>query len=186
MNRKYKLKKFLLKSISISWLSLMLLSLNASFAFSQEISLEELFSHSQDFGGKTITTSGEVIGHPLKEDKSVWVNITSGNFHLGIFVLDKNSLESIKYWGKHQQRGDIISAKGIFYDECLKHQISDLHLVSFEVLEQGAIIEDSVSPLKVSIAYTLSIICLTMSLIYLIKVRHDKSKAKSKTYAGKI
>ncbi|MBN3040458.1 MAG: hypothetical protein JW867_04965 [Candidatus Omnitrophica bacterium] len=157
----------------IFYLGIVFLSFNAQ---AQSVSLSELFSRVGDFDAKEIEVYGEVIGSPLKSDKGIWINISSGNNHLGVFLIDEKKIKDITHWGGYGQKGDFIKVKGTFNANCPLHQTSDLHLNQLEIISSGVKTYDLVSDLKRNLAIFLLLICLTMSLIYFIKERHRSKK----------
>jgi len=142
--------------------------------YAQSASLGDILAHPDNFIGKEVQIEGEVIGEPLNDPAGVWINISTKEQQIGVFVDNERKIEEITYWGSYSTTGDQVRVKGIFYKECLDHQISDIHLKSLELLGKGYKNEYTVSPGKVKLAKILSLICLVMALIYLIRLKYGK------------
>lgn len=156
------------------------LLLALAFSFSafcvgaQSSSLDEVLVVPDSFDSKTVEIEGEVIGEVLLSDSGAWINIKDESYNIGIFAQKASEFTGIKHWGSHRQQGDRIKVKGVFSKDCPLHQISDLHLESFEVIKQGYARNIEASPQKKKAATNLFIICLTTAVIYLIKVKYGK------------
>ena len=137
-------------------------------------SLEEILSNPKDYDGKSVIVEAEVVGEVLGNDQGGWINILEQGYNIGIFSSSKDMFFPIKHWGSYKEKGDIIRIEGVFYEDCLQHNISDIHLESLKIISPGFRKEDIVSSNKKKIAIGLFIICLTVNLIYLIKVRHER------------
>lgn len=144
------------------------------FAYAENISLEDIFAFPEEFSEKEVQIEGEVIGEPLNDPGGIWLNISTGSQQIGVFVFDKEKIEEITYWGSYEETGDHVRIKGIFYKECPDHQISDIHLGSLEIIREGYRNEYPISPQKQQLAKILSIICLAIAFIYLIKLKYGK------------
>jgi len=160
-----KIKSLLLAGILI---------LSGSFAWAQSTPLEEILTHPDEFDSKMVEVEGEAVGEVLFTDKGAWINIKDSSYNIGVFSEKKGAFEGIKYWGCYGQEGDWVKIKGIFNKDCLLHQVSDLHLQSFEVKKRGHIKKRKVSSEKRKAATKLFIICLTTAVIYFIKLKYGK------------
>ncbi len=145
-----------------------------SFAWAENASLEDIFTSPQEFSGQQVQIEGEVIGEALRDARGVWINISSGSSQIGVFSSDKSIAERITHWGSYKETGDQVSVKGIFYKECPDHQISDLHLERLEIIQEGYRNEYIISSQKKQLAKILSMICLAIAFIYLIKIKYGK------------
>ena len=142
--------------------------------YAENTSLEAIFASPEIFSGAEVQIEGEVIGEPLNDDKGVWFNLSTGSKQIGIFVSDKEIIEVITYWGSYKDTGDQVRVRGTFYKECPDHQISDLHLASLDIIRKGHSNKYFISDKKQLLAKILSIICLTIAVIYLIKLKYGK------------
>lgn len=149
-------------------------ALLASFAYAENASLKDILASPSNFTGKEVQIEGEVIGEPLNDEAGAWVNVSTGEEQIGVFFEDKDRIEEISYWGDYSTTGDQIRVIGVFYKDCLDHQISDLHLKSLKIIHKGYKNEYAISPWKEQLAKILSMICLAMALIYFIKLRYGK------------
>jgi len=153
---------------------LLFLILATPFAYAKASVLEAILAFPDRFDQREVQIEGEAIGESLNDAQGVWLNISTGSQQIGVFSSDKSVIERITHWGSYQETGDRVRVKGIFYKECPDHQISDVHLGSLEILREGYRNEYPISPQKRRIAKILSIICLTIAFIYLIKLKYGK------------
>lgn len=143
--------------------------------YERKITLEDVLTRPEEFDNKTVIIEGEVIGEPLGIRQSgVWLNLSAGGYNLGVFLQNKEILEKIKYWGSYKEKGDYVKIEGVFNKDCKQHQERDFHLSNLEIVERGFFREGSVAILKIRMAIMSFIICLTMALIYFIKVRYAR------------
>jgi len=153
---------------------LLLMASTTSFAWAENDSLEDIFTSPEEFSEQEVQIEGEVIGEALRDTQGVWINISSGPSQIGVFSSDKSITERITRWGSYEETGDQVSVKGIFYKECPDHQISDLHLERLEIIQEGYRNEYTISSQKQQLAKILSMICLAIAFIYLIKLKYGK------------
>lgn len=153
---------------------LLLTALAAPFAYAGNVSLGDILASPGEFSGREVQIEGEVIGEALNDAEGIWLNVSTGSQQIGIFSADKEKVEKITYWGSYSATGDWVRVKGIFHKECPDHQISDVHLGSLEIIREGYRNEYSISPQKQQLAKILSIICLIIAVIYLIKLKYGK------------
>lgn len=146
----------------------------ASYAYAGNVSLRDVFTFPKEFSAKEIQIEGEVIGEALENPRGVWLNVSTGPEQIGVFSPDRNIADQITYWGSYDQTGDQVRVTGIFYKECLEHQISDLHLSDLEVIREGYKNVYLISPQKHQLAKILAAICLAIALICLLKLKYGK------------
>jgi len=127
---------------------------------------------SSDFNGKVIEVSGEAIGEVIKGDKGFWINIRSEDINIGIFSHQAKEFSKIKYWGSYGRVGDTVKVRGIFYKNCFHHQVSDIHLIKLEVIDEGYKRELSVSSKKVRWAIILFAVFIFTAIVYFIKIKY--------------
>lgn len=151
---------------------LLLLFLNQASAYGQVASLADILNHPDRFNERRVEIEGEIIGELLKADKGLWINISSADQSMGVFLFDKEAVGAISHWGRYKVRGDRVKIEGVFYKDCPLHHVMDIHLDRLEVLEQGRVLEDSVPLFKVDLSIVFFVICLTMAIIYFIKLKH--------------
>ncbi|MBD3264872.1 MAG: hypothetical protein GF375_07195 [Candidatus Omnitrophica bacterium] len=137
-------------------------------------SIGDLLKNPEDFSGKSVTIEGEVIGEPLRDKGGRWINVSEGEYKIGVFVKDPRVVEKIQSWGSYKQTGDYIRLKGIFYKSCPQHRTLGIHGEEITVEKRGLPREEILKPYKAKLAAFFFIICLTMGLIYFIKVKYGK------------
>ncbi len=155
------------------------LAVTSAHAGYQQVSLEDLITNPDGYDQKVVSFQAEAIGEPLYTESGNWFNVSLDSYNLGVFLKSVNFIEKIKYWGSYKERGDIVEIKGTFYKNCPRHNQMGVHLISLEIAERGKEVEHPVSPEKKRFAFLSLIICLTMGLIYFIRVRLWKKKLKS-------
>ena len=151
-----------------------LMILSIPFAYSEVTAIGDILDSPQAFDGLEVVIEGEVIGESLKDARGVWINILSDSKQIGVFSADKKIADPITYWGSYRHTGDQVRIKGVFYKDCPVYQISNVHLNSLEIIEKGHKNKFSVSSQKQQLTIVLSIICLTIASIYLIKLKYGK------------
>lgn len=148
------------------------LSLVSFTVYGKVTLIKDILSSPEAFDGEYVEIEGEVIGEMLKGNEGGWINILGHSGSIGIFLSDINVGEKISYWGDYRAKGDWLRIEGIFNKNCPLHHISDIHLENLEVIKEGAINEDFVPPFKINMAIISSIMCLTIGVMYLIKVKY--------------
>lgn len=142
-----------------------------SFAcFSEAISSVDLINSAKQYDGKEIDYKGEVIGDVMVRGKFAWINVNDGKNAIGIW-LAKDLAKEVSYAGSYKTKGDIIEAKGIFNRTCALHGGDlDIHASSLQVIQKGEKVEEIISPRKIKVALAFLIICLTLTVIYFIRL----------------
>ncbi len=173
------LLSFILRKKCIPLLIGVVITGAAIFAYAgyEPVSLGELINSPAKYDREIVSFQAEVIGEPLFTESGTWFNVTSGSYHIGVFLEDERFLDKIEYWGSYAEDGDILRVKGIFYKNCPLHYQLGVHLIDLEISQRGQKRKHLVSPKKEIFAWLSLIICLTMALIYLIK-RQWKKKSK--------
>ena len=149
----------------------------SSFAVAGEVvSLKEVLSNPDYYHNKEITFIGEVVGEPLDDNGNTWINVLDGNYHIGVYIDNINFryplVEDIKHFGTFKTKGDIVKIKGIFHKNCPMHSSRDVHIYSLHVEKEGFYFNRPISSLKKEALFKLAIICLTLAVIYFIKVKY--------------
>ena len=150
------------------------LGLFSRFSYAESYQLSDLLASPDSFDRKVITVDAEVVGEALKGESGVWGNIFSKGSNLGVFSKDPEAFRPITYWGSYKQTGDKVRVKGIFYKSCPQHQTSDIHLEDLKVLKKGHQNQMIVSSLRKRQAMVSFIIFLTITIIYLIRLKYGK------------
>jgi len=162
-------KSSLLILILVLVLVLILIPISVSAA-----SLKEVLAKPDSFDRKEVVVEAEAIGELLKTDSGHWLNVSFEGYNLGVFTQNSRNLRDIKYWGSYLETGDYLKITGTFYKDCPLHQMSDIHLESLEVLDQGHKNQQTVSPKKVRLANLGLAFCLVIAIIYFIKEKYGK------------
>ncbi|MCX5698357.1 MAG: DNA-binding protein [Candidatus Omnitrophica bacterium] len=136
-------------SLVLSFFSLLVL------LFAQSISSSELINHAQEYDGKLIAYSGEVIGDVMLRGEFAWVNINDGQNALGAWMSAALAKE-IKFTGNYKSRGDSLEIVGVFHRACLEHGGDlDIHAQSLRKIGNGRIVKEKLNFDKVSLSLIL-------------------------------
>jgi len=138
--------------------------------FSETISSTELINSAKQYDGKEIGYKGEVIGDVMVRGKFAWVNTNDSKNAIGIW-LPQALAKEISYTGSYKEKGDIVEAKGIFNRACIEHGGDlDIHASTLQIIQKGEKVEEIISPHKIKVAIAFLIICLTLTVIYFIRL----------------
>ena len=130
------------------------LSLQA-IVFAQSLASRELINHAQEYDGKIVTYSGEVIGDVMVRGDFAWVNISDGDNALGVWMSAALAKE-IKFTGNYKSRGDNLEIAGVFHRACLEHGGDlDIHAQSLRKLGNGRTVKEKLNFDKVSLSLIL-------------------------------
>ncbi|MFH1768992.1 MAG: hypothetical protein ABH858_07515 [Candidatus Omnitrophota bacterium] len=159
------------KTVCLGWL--IVLALSGSSAFGQSLLLSDLLANAGRYDNQSVVVEGEVIGEALDDDqKGLWINISQAGVNLGVYLQDSSSVDKIKHFGSFQTRGDSVEIRGVFYNLCPYHFERDIHVERLSVVKPGFRRKIVVSPRKRLAAFVLSIIYLTIAVVYLIRIRY--------------
>jgi hypothetical protein len=134
-------------------------------------SIKEILKSPDKFDKKEIEIKGELIGEPLRDKDGFWINVSLDNFNIGIFITNKELLKKLKYWGSYKVKGDIVKIKGTFFKECPDHHERDIHAQEIIITKPGFLKKEVIPPFKFKLAMVSFIICLTITIIYFIKIK---------------
>ncbi len=159
------IKKILIIGLILSGFSFLVYTQN------QSITLQSLVEEPDKYNQKMVFLQAEAIGEPLTTDTGIWLNLGSDGYNVAVFLEEKEMLKKINYWGSYKEKGDIVRVKGIFYKNCPIHNQRGIHLVDLSIEKQGEEREHKTSRQKRRIGVISLIICLTIGIIYFIKVK---------------
>jgi len=126
--------KFFILSLSFV---LCALHLALPHAFAQSTPSAELIDNAQNYDGKKIIYSGEVIGDIMVRGEHAWVNVHDGQQAIGIW-LPKELTAAILYKGNYKAVGDWIEITGTFHQVCKEHAGElDIHATSLKRAHSG-------------------------------------------------
>ncbi len=163
---------------------LLLLTANIFFpvyllASPETISISKLLAHSTEFDQQEVVFKGEAIGDLMIRGEDGWVNISDGKSAIGVFG-PAALLEQINLLGGYHTRGDMVKITGIFHHHCPKHH-GGTHVSArkIEVLQEGFIQEEELSPLKLYLSILLALLAMLSLLVRQIFRREPLRKADS-------
>ena len=147
-------------------------TISSAFAWGATVSIKELLSYPNKFNNKVVRVQGEAIGGVLKAKNAFWINILAGDYNLGVYVDKRLGVGHIKHFGSYKVRGDIVRITGIFHKDCPIHHELDIGAIKLTVVKSGFSQPTHISSFKEITSVVLAIICLTLGLIYLIRLRY--------------
>jgi len=153
---------------------IMLLAVNCTLytfvCHAETISSPELINNAKQYDGKEITYSGEVIGDVMVRGKFAWINVSDAKNAIGIW-LPQDLTKGIYNTGSYKTKGDMVEVKGKFNRACIEHGGDlDIHASSLQIVQKGEKVEEIISPRKIKVAIAFLIICLTLTIIYFIRL----------------
>lgn len=126
----------------------------------EEVSLKHLFDNSEKYNGKKVIVTGEVIGEPASSGKNFWVNITNGEFFIGVF-LEKKDIIKIKRFGRYLVTGDTVRVVGVYNEYCLEHfGDNDIHAETLEIVKEGEIFEEEIDIKTLIMVFILGVLII--------------------------
>jgi hypothetical protein len=135
-----------------------------------QISSSDLINNAKQYDGKEVVYGGEVVGDVMIRGKFAWINVNDTKNAIGIW-LPADLAKEVSYTGSYKTKGDIVEAKGKFNRACIEHGGDlDIHANSLQVIEKGANRDEAISPRKITVAIVFLIICLTLTVIYFIRL----------------
>lgn len=153
-----------------------LYSLLSTFAWAEPIASTDLINNAKQYDGKSVSYQGEVIGDVMVRGNNAWINLNDTKNAIGIWLASGLTKE-VSYTGSYKFKGDIIEAEGIFHRSCLEHGGDlDIHAKSIKLITKGYEVEESISPVKIRAVIIFLIICLTLAVIYFIRLFYGKKK----------
>ena len=148
----------------------------STFAWTEPISSTDLINNAKQYDGKIVNYEGEVIGDVMVRGENAWVNLNDTKNAIGIWLPAKTTKE-ISYTGNYKTKGDIIKVEGIFHRSCIEHGGDlDIHAKNITIVKKGYKIEETISPVKIKIVMAFLIICLTLAVIYFIRLFYSKKR----------
>lgn len=121
----------------------------------QGIGSNELIKNAQQYDGKQIIYSGEVIGDVMARGEFSWVNINDGENALGVWI-SASLAKEISFTGSYKTRGDNLEIMGTFHRVCVEHGGDlDIHAQSLRKLSSGRVVKEKAHSDKVKVSLIL-------------------------------
>ncbi|MFA5008414.1 MAG: DNA-binding protein [Candidatus Omnitrophota bacterium] len=141
-----------------------------------QVSSSDLINNAKQYDGKEIVYSGEVIGDVMVRGNFAWINVNDTKNAIGIW-LPRNLAKEISITGSYEAKGDIVEVKGKFNRVCIEHGGDlDVHAYMLNVIKKGKNVDEVISPRKIKVAIAFLIICLTLAVIYFIRLFYSKRR----------
>jgi lysyl-tRNA synthetase class II len=142
----------------------------------EPVSSTDLINNAKEYDAKTVSYQGEVIGDVMVRGNNAWINVNDKKNAIGIW-LSSGLTKEISYTGSYKSKGDIIEVEGVFHRSCLEHGGDlDIHAKTIKLIIKGYETKESISPVKVKAVIVFLIICLTLAVIYFIRLFYSKKK----------
>ena len=140
----------------IAALTLFLILAWPAFALGEEVGSNDLIERAQEYDGREVVYSGEVIGDILDAGDHVWLNVSDGSNALGVWT-DRDLAREIQVAGRYAQHGDTVQVTGIFLRACPEHGGDfDIHAKSVTLVQRGYPVSHEVTRWKVWLATLLT------------------------------
>lgn len=135
-----------------------------------QASSSDLINDAEQYNGKEIVYSGEVIGDVMIRGKFAWVNVNDAKNAIGIWM-PAELVKGISTTGNYKANGDIVEVKGKFNRSCALHGGDlDIHGQSLVIIQKGSKRDEIISQRKIITVIAFLIICLTLTIIYFIRL----------------
>jgi len=135
------------------------------------VELNNLIENAKQLDGQEVTVQGEAIGERMDRGDYSWVNINDGTNAMGIW-LSKADAEMISHYGDYKDKGDIVKVTGTFNRACAEHGgEADLHNSSIIIVQEGYIVNEQISSVKIIITIIL-VAFASLSLLIYFKFSH--------------
>ncbi|OGW83864.1 MAG: hypothetical protein A2987_01895 [Omnitrophica bacterium RIFCSPLOWO2_01_FULL_45_10] len=136
------------------------------YAETEIVSSAELIENAEALDGSAVTYKGEVVGAILNRGENSWLNVNDGSNAVGIWC-GSSQLNSIKFIGGYEIRGDIVEAQGIFRRACPMHGGElDIHADNIAVIESGAILKEHIDRERLWLSIGIFTMGLIVTLIF--------------------
>ncbi len=144
-----------------------------SLAGGVSVTSNDLINHAENYDGKDIIYTGEVIGDILSRGKYSWINVSDGSNAMGVWV-QSDAISDIDMLGGYTTHGDTVRMTGVFNRACPEHGGDmDIHAKSIEIVQKGFAVSHNVTSWKFVMGPVLlagAVLCL----IFIIKKRKLK------------
>jgi len=135
--------------------------------------LDEIFKYKNIFDGKEVEVEGVLIGDIIKKRESVFVNLKSGSYFIGLYIPYAQAKE-IKFSRRFSQEPDYVKVRGVFHKECPQHLgATDIHVEELTVLKRGRRVMFPFPKEKLIFVYILGGVALFFAVINLFR-RHAR------------
>lgn len=131
----------------------------------------DLVERPQEFDGRTVEFTGEVVGDLMVRGEFAWLHVNDDAYYLenveeGAKLGGYNSghsiwvprplAEKVTTFGDYKHEGDVVTVAGTFNAACAQHGGDmDIHASALEVASSGRPVQDPIHPWKVGLAVLL-------------------------------
>ena len=152
---------------TIIFIMIFMFSLSLNVKAEDTVELNYLIENAKQLDGQQVTVQGEAIGERMDRGDYSWVNINDGTNAMGIW-LSKSDAEEISHYGNYKNKGDIVKITGTFNRACVEHGgEADFHSSVVIIVQEGHIVNERISTLKIMITIILVAFASLSLLIYL-------------------
>ncbi|MFH1860561.1 MAG: DNA-binding protein [bacterium] len=121
---------------------------------------EELVTKCKEYDGKNITLEGEIVGEIAKRGENAWLNISDGNYGIGVFA-PVSMIPAVSHMGNYNAKGDIISVAGVLHRACPEHGGGlDIHATAIVLSNHGHYLQHKIKPERIKAVFFLALIAI--------------------------
>ncbi|MFH1097286.1 MAG: DNA-binding protein [Candidatus Desantisbacteria bacterium] len=132
----------------------------------------ELVTKCREYDRKTVTIEGEVVGEVARRGEFAWLNISDGNYGIGVFA-PTPMIPAINHTGNYVSKGAVVSVVGTFHRACSEHGGGlDIHATTIKLVSPGYFFQHPIQPDSVRAVLFLGLIAIiVISLNHLKTIR---------------
>ncbi|MBI4752985.1 DNA-binding protein [Candidatus Desantisbacteria bacterium] len=129
----------------------------------------ELVTKCREYAGKNITLEGEIIGEVAKRGGNAWLNISDGNYGIGVFA-PISIIPAISHTGNHNAKGAVVSVAGTLHRACPEHGGGlDIHAATIKLVSHGYFFQHAIQPDRIRAVLFLGLIAIIVISLYHLK-----------------
>ncbi len=162
--RRKKVYSLLRTVYSVCFIPLILFAM-ICIAQAQPVSSEEMINNAQQYNGRSVAYTGEVIGDIMKRGNYAWINVSDGKKTIGVWA-EASLIKDIVYAGSYRASGDRVEVIGVFNRACPEHGGDlDIHAREIKKIAPGGPVAEAPDTGKRNVAILLlGTLCLTWIL----------------------
>ncbi|OIP38002.1 hypothetical protein AUJ95_07395 [Candidatus Desantisbacteria bacterium CG2_30_40_21] len=129
----------------------------------------ELVAKCREYDGKNITLKGEIIGEVAKRGGNAWLNISDGNYGIGVFA-PISMIPVISHTGNYNAKGAVVSVAGTFHRACSEHGGGlDIHATTIKLVNHGYFFQHAIQSDRIRAVLFLGLIAIIVISLYHLK-----------------
>lgn len=129
----------------------------------------ELVAKCKEYDGKSVTIEGEIVGEVAKRGEFAWLNISDGNYGIGVFA-PTSMIPPINLTGNYASKGAVVSVVGILHRACSEHGGGlDIHATTIKLINHGYFFQHPIQPDRIRAVLFLALIAIIVISLYHLK-----------------